>query len=176
MELYLCRNLSDRSQAYDLLAWALRRRGLPSLPPIARMEGGKPWFPDRPDCHFNLSHSGPFALCVLDDAPVGADIEAVRPHHPGLAGRICSPEELAWLDGQRCRDRALLRLWTAKECKVKYLGSGLTVPLRSIAVPLPPADTLDGLHFHFGGDEDCVFTACGRSAAAPLVTVDAREL
>ena len=164
MELYLCEAITRQEDAYALLAYAARRRwGLEQLPAIARTKSGKPYFPAHSNCHFNLSHSGTFALCAVDDAPVGADIEMVRPHHPKLAQRICSPEELAWLDRQPDRECALLRLWTAKESRVKYTGTGLTLPLRSIAVPLPPATELDGLRYFFAQGEDWLLSICGHS-------------
>ena len=163
MELFLCETLGQ-PDAYALLACAARRLwGLAQLPAIARTESGKPYFPSHPNYHFNLSHSGSYALCGVDDTPVGVDIEAIRPHHPNLAGRICSAEELDWLDSQPDRECAILRLWTAKESRVKYTGTGLTVPLRSISVPLPPADRLDDLHFFFAQSGDWRLSACGHS-------------
>lgn len=164
MELFLCENISRQEDAYSLLAYAAHRRwGLEQLPAIARADGGKPFFPAHPHCHFNLSHRGTLALCAVDDAPVGVDIEVVRPHHPKLAERICSPEELAWADRQSDRTHALLRLWTAKESRVKYTGTGLTVPLRSIAVPLPPADRMNDLHFFYIQGENWLLSCCGHS-------------
>ncbi len=164
MELYLCERIARREDAYALLACAVCRRwGLECLPTIARADHGKPFFPAFPQYHFSLSHSGSCALCAVDDAPVGADIEVFRPHHPKLAERICSPEEEAWLDGQPDRARALLQLWTAKESRVKYTGTGLTVPLRSIAIPLLPADRVDDLHFFLAQGESWLLSACGHS-------------
>ena len=177
MQLFLCEDLTRREDAYALLAYAARRRwGLEQLPAIARSEGGKPYFPTHPGYHFNISHSGTYALCALDDAPVGVDMEVVRPHHPKLAQRICSEEELAWLENQPNRARALLALWTAKESRVKCTGTGLTVPLRSIAVPLPPANQLDGLHFFFAQREDWLLSACGHSTPNGVQTLTRKEI
>ena len=55
---------------------------------------GKPQLIDFPQVHFNLSHSGDWALCVIsDDGPVGVDIEVVRPldEHDDLAARFFPP-------------------------------------------------------------------------------------
>lgn len=177
MELYLCEHITKKEDAYTLLAYAVRQHwGLSQLPPIARTEGGKPYFPTHPQYHFNLSHSGCFALCVLDDQPVGADIEVIRPHHPNLAQRICSREELDWLNAQSDLTIALCQLWTAKEALVKYHGIGLTVPLRSIRVPLPPVSKQDHLHFHSMVTQTRCVCICGHSAAAPLVIVPPEEI
>lgn len=177
MELFLCENITRRSQAYGLLAWAARRRwGMETLPTIARQEGGKPFFPDCPDRCFGLSHSGQFALCALDERAVGADIERLRPHPDSLAKRICSPAELDWLAAQPDRERALCILWTGKESRVKYTGTGLTVPIREIAAPLPPRTELDGLYFYRLSAPEYVLCACGHGAPERVTRARAEEL
>ena len=75
MDLYLSEKLTQRADAYTLLAYAVRHTwGLEQLPRIARGAQGKPFFPDFPQYHFNLSHSGRFALCALDSLPVGSSV------------------------------------------------------------------------------------------------------
>jgi len=177
MELYLCPNITRREDAYALLAYAVRRRwGLEQLPELARREQGKPHFPAFPDYHFNLSHSGSVALCALDDRPVGVDIEVIRPHHPKLAQRICSAEELEWLEGQEDRQTALCKLWTRKEALVKYRGIGLVLPLREIQVPLTEAGELDGVFFRTIGTAGWCACICGNTVPEPPVTVFREEI
>ena len=176
MELYLCENISRREDAYALLSYACKHRwGFEVLPTIARGEQGKPYFPDFPQFHFNLSHSGTFALCALDEHPVGADIERIRPHHPKLADRICSSEELEWLAEQPDKVSALCQLWTCKEALSKYHGTGLTVPLRAIRVPLPPASEQNGLLFHSMATPEFRLCVCGHSTPSPMILVDRDE-
>lgn len=177
MDLYLCNEITRREDAYALLACAVRRRwGLEQLPVIARGEQGKPCFPAFPECHFNLSHSGSFALCAVAERPVGADIEVIRPHHPNLAGRICSPEERNWLEHQADKTTALCQLWTAKEALVKYHGTGLTVPLRDICVPLPPHGKQDDLVFHSICTQSFCLCVCSHAAPTPLAIVSRKEI
>lgn len=177
MELFFCPDIEKNADAYALLAYSVRQvYGLYTLPAIGRTATGKPFFPDRPQLHFNLSHSGSFALCALDDSPVGVDIETVRPHHPRLAERICSPAELAWLGAQADPQGALLSLWTKKEARVKQDGCGLAVPLREIYVPFDEDGVLDGLHFRSLSGETWVAAACGRSSPAEMRTVSADML
>ena len=77
--LYSASGLTARAHARELLTLAVREVwGLSPLPEIAQREGGKPFFPDREELHFNLSHSGDLALCGLDRAPVGVDIQIVK--------------------------------------------------------------------------------------------------
>lgn len=177
MELFFCPDIAQKGDAYALLAYATRQaRNLYTLPAISRTEQGKPFFPDFPQLHFNLSHSGSFALCALDDSPVGVDIEVIRPHHPRLAQRICSPAELEWVNTQPDPHRALLSLWTKKEARVKQDGCGLTIPLREIYVPCDEDAVLDGLHFASLSGENWVAAVCGHAFPAELHTVSASEL
>ena len=168
MVLYGADNLTDRRQAYDLLALAAKEYwGLNTLPPMARTAQGKPWFPEAPERAFNLSHSGTLALCALSSQPVGVDIQVVKPHRPGLPTRVCSAEELAWLQEQPDLWTAFALLWTLKEARVKYSGTGLTLPIHGISVPLPlPGKTLffqDGLWFRLYQGAGWQAAACGQS-------------
>ena len=167
MHICLSASLPNHDGAWALLARCVREVwGLEPLPAVARGEHGKPRFPDHPDHHFNLSHSGPYSLCALSDSPVGADIQIVKDSwNPRLPQRVCSPEQLAWLEGQPDRNRAFALLWTLKEARVKYEGTGLGDNIRGIPVPIPvPGQTLyplDGLWFRIYEGEDFFAAVCG---------------
>lgn len=69
------------------------------LPP-----GGKPFLPDHPALHFNVSHTSGRVLCGVSDRPVGVDIERERPFPERVARRCFSPAELALTgDDPACR-------------------------------------------------------------------------
>ena len=177
MELYLFETATRKEDAYAVLAYAARRHwGFDILPDIVRQEQGKPHFPAHPHCHFNLSHSGIFALCAVDKHPVGADIEIIRPHHPKLAQRICCEEELEWLEDQFDKTTALCQLWTGKEALVKYTGTGLTTPLRELRAPLPPANEQDGLLFHSLVTPDFCLCVCGETRPDGVIYVTRDEI
>ena len=168
MVVYGAAGPDSRGLAQDLLALAAAEHwGLSPLPPLARSQHGKPYFPGRPDRSFNWSHSGSLALCALAESPVGADIQLIRTWRPGLPSRVCAPEELAWLEGQRDRWAAFTALWALKESRAKYTGLGLTVPIRSISVPLPrPGTTLlsrEGLWFRLYAGPDWRAAVCADS-------------
>lgn len=161
MVIYGTEHLTAQSQARELLALAaMEHWGLSSLPELAREERGKPFFPQRTDLHFNLSHSGNLALCALDSRPVGVDIQMVKAWRPALPRRVCSPEELDWLEGQPDLWSAFTLLWALKESRVKESGQGLSTLLQSIQVPFPAATPtqLDGLWF-------CTYTGSSWAAA-----------
>lgn len=124
--------------AYVLLASLLaEERGIEPLPPIACSERGKPWFPSYPDLHFSVSHSGSLSLCALGEAPLGADIERVRPRSGGLPRYALSDREYAWFQSRGSRWEDFDTLWTMKEARVKCTGEGIFhAPAREISVPL----------------------------------------
>lgn len=166
MIVYLTRGLTSRTQARDLLALAAEEVwGLSPLPEIARLEHGKPYFPGRKDLCFNLSHSGDLALCALDSASVGADIQVVKRWRPNLPRRVCSPAELAWLECQSEPWPAFTLLWALKEARAKQSGRGLTVSIPDIRVPLPAPwpIRLDDLWFGAWTGPGWAAAVCGQS-------------
>lgn len=159
MELWM-----EEGEAWPLLARLLKERfGLAELPPVARTAEGKPWFPQHPRLHFNLSHSGGLALCGAGDCPLGVDVERVRPRREGLARYVLSAVEFAWFQRQGGDWGSLYTLWTLKEARVKCTGAGLRQAPRSIGVPLllpGQSGSLDGLRFRAYGGENWRAAVC----------------
>ena len=176
MRIYGMQDLTQRQQAYQLLAAAAQAEwGLSPLPEIRREAGGKPFFPGLEGRFFNLSHSGTLALCALDSAPTGVDIQVVKSWRPALPGRVCSPEELDWLGPP---DAALYwvrftQLWALKEARAKQSGTGLRGKIAQIRVPLPQAreglHQLDGLWFRCYGGDGWRGAACGLAPPPPEI-------
>lgn len=123
-----------RETARRLLAFAVFQAwGMETLPSMERGTQGKPFFPDHPNFHFNLSHSGEWVLCALsDEGEVGVDIEQIRPRREHLPRYIMSDAEFAAFDGSW---EDFFRIWTLKEAYVKYQGTSIFPPS---AVPAPP--------------------------------------
>ena len=112
--------------AFSLLRYALIRRGEKDVFPIETGEHGKPFFPDRPDICFNLSHSGDVALCALSDTDVGCDVEAVRRPPLSVAKRYFSSTEREYLASARTEEERadrFFRVWTLKESVMKRRDS-----------------------------------------------------
>jgi len=97
---------------------------------------GKPVFPESGDLHFNISHSGQWAVCALASVPVGVDVERLRKVNAGLAERFFSPEEVATLRDFPADMQAekFIQLWTLKESFLKAIGRGLTRNLNSFSI------------------------------------------
>ncbi|MEA4933486.1 MAG: 4'-phosphopantetheinyl transferase superfamily protein [Lawsonibacter sp.] len=175
MILYGAADLINRRQAYDLLARAASEQwGLLQLPAIALGAQGKPYFSELNRHEFNLSHSGSLALCGLDDSPVGVDIQVVKPRRADLPRRVCSDQELAWLERDEQIWTRFALLWALKECRVKHSGTGLTRPISGIRVPLPDQvgvlSFLDGLWFRTYGGAGWRGAVCGQNPPPELIS------
>ena len=131
--LYGLRGVDGKKLAWPLLELAAGEFwGWTALPPVERSPRGKPLFAGLERRWFSLSHSGGIALCALSDAPVGVDVELVRPRRANLPAYALSPAEQAGFDGSW---EEFYRLWTLKESWCK-LGDTPLYPPR--AVPTPP--------------------------------------
>lgn len=94
---------------------------------------------------FNLSHSGELALAaVTRTEPLGIDVERLRPlpDAADIAQRFFAADEAATLAAvaPERREAVFFRGWTRKEAYIKAVGDGLSLPLKSFAVTLDPAD------------------------------------
>ena len=83
-------------------------------------EHGKPYFEDGP--FFSISHCKAGIAVVIDEKPIGIDIESIRHADPELIERTMNAEERQQIQS----DRDFTRLWTQKEAVVKALGTGIT--------------------------------------------------
>ena len=99
--------------------------------------------PGLRDCglHFNVSHSEDRAAFTFTRvAPVGADVERVRPlpELMQIAERFFSPLEFQALSAlpEAERTPAFFRCWTRKEAIIKTTGEGLSCPLDEFDVSL----------------------------------------
>lgn len=103
---------------------------------ISKSAKGKPFLKSRSDLHFNISHSGNWAVFALSDSEIGVDVEKVRAVDYRVARRYFSTEEFATLDALEGIEKRnyFFRLWTIKESYLKFLGRGLTKSLGSFTV------------------------------------------
>ena len=135
-----CRHDADRARltgAGWLLRHSLEEVGIPAArQQMTTGPYGKPCLAGGA-VEFSLSHSGSWAVCALDRAPVGVDVERPR-CSMATARRFFAPAEVAALEAmpEYARPDALLRLWTAKEAFSKAVGAGLTLGLHTFTVTL----------------------------------------
>ncbi|MBE6575041.1 MAG: 4'-phosphopantetheinyl transferase superfamily protein [Ruminococcaceae bacterium] len=172
IHLYICRGFSEKTagESHRLLQKAAEAhcagigRSLPDLT-LDRAEGGKPCFLHAPELHFSVSHSGGIWVCAFSAAPVGIDLQQIKPiREGGIARRFFHPEEIAYLDAH---PDAFFALWTAKESYVKLTGQGVAAGFSRVSViscgeftPPPPACAM--VHIPF--DEGYALCLCGDTA------------
>lgn len=99
-------------------------------------EYGKPFLKNCKDMEFNISHSGKWVACSIDNLPVGIDIEQIKPIDLGIAERFFSKEEAKSLM-TKCvaeREAYFYDLWVLKESYIKAVGKGLSIPLNTFTI------------------------------------------
>ena len=132
--------------------------GLDCAPPIERGAQGKPYAPDLPDLHFNLSHAGADVLLAFArGVPVGVDLERIdrRVAIDAIAQRHFASAEasgLAALAPARRRG-AFLDLWTRKEAVLKALGEGLSYGLQRVEFGIDADGDIGALRGPLAGSE-----------------------
>lgn len=122
----------------------------------------------KPPLHFNVSHSGEWALVVVAQVPVGVDLEIVnqRTQIRAIASQILSDRErLVWQKlPPQLQESTTWRLWVCKEALLKAMGLGIAEGLKQVSLPLPlpsgsqpfPPEFIDGaLQMHLEDDGTC---------------------
>ncbi|MBR5565590.1 MAG: 4'-phosphopantetheinyl transferase superfamily protein [Roseburia sp.] len=94
---------------------------------------GKPFIAEYPEFHYNLSHSKEYVVLVVDECPVGIDIEELRMGYQKLATRFFSLEEVAVLK-EHWSDDLFTKLWTRKESYLKATGFGMRMPIDGFSI------------------------------------------
>ena len=123
-------SLSDRRFRYqDIQAFSALRFG--------QGEHGKPYLPDDPQVHFNLSHSGNRVMCAVSAYACGCDVEQIshKKKQIDMVIRCLAESE------QRLAAVSVVhfyRIWTLKESILKLSGEGIVIPLNSFEVSLDP--------------------------------------
>ena len=112
----LCAYLILRHALWEQYRWR-------ELPPIRLTSLGKPYFPDFPEVHFNLSHTIGAVLVALSGEPVGVDIEHIRPVSERAMRRLADVTT----------ERAFFQSWVRREARVKRTGSGIVTMMRTEA-------------------------------------------
>ncbi|MCL2367029.1 MAG: 4'-phosphopantetheinyl transferase superfamily protein [Oscillospiraceae bacterium] len=99
---------------------------------ILKGDEGKPYLKDCP-IHFNISHAADFVVCAVSEQAIGVDIEQIKETDLSLAKRFFCQCEYEDLIAQHADDRLdyFFSLWTLKESYMKWLGSGMAIPLDS---------------------------------------------
>ena len=74
---------------------------------------------------FNISHSADLACFAFHDAPIGVDVQQIRPNTNAakLAPRLFCAEQLEQLKQENFHDRNFFFCWSVAEALVKFYGT-----------------------------------------------------
>lgn len=105
--------------AYGLLRLALQQRyGFQKIPTLTLEERGKPVFLTHSSIHFSISHTDGAVLVGLSDAPLGVDLEKLRPVSQRVHVRLMA---------EGISEEAYFRNWVRYEAFVKRGGEGVSL-------------------------------------------------
>jgi 4'-phosphopantetheinyl transferase len=100
---------------------------------------GKPYCPALKQCHFNISHSGEWIVCALNNNPVGIDIQKIVPI---ARNRMDMTVVRFFHDDERIhyfnlkddeKNAFFFTQWALKESYIKFQGKGLNIPLQGFS-------------------------------------------
>ena len=95
-------------------------------------EHGKPLLKHHPDMHFNLSHCKNGIAVVVDNVPVGIDIESLRHVDDTLMRYTMNTEELEAIKASDNPLATFISLWTQKEAVLKLRSTGISTDLHRV--------------------------------------------
>lgn len=115
------------SKAYLLLCQGLKEfYGISDKPRFGYEKYQKPFLPDYPQIHFNLSHCKEAVMCVINDVPIGCDVESVyRKQSDSLIEHCFNETEISQIKNAEKPEIMFTELWTRKEAVLKCSGRGL---------------------------------------------------
>ncbi len=101
---------------------------------FAKNKNGKPFLLNYPKFHFNISHTRNAIVVAFLNSEIGIDIESIKPLDLKIAKRFFTSSEYNYVISHDNPNYAFYEIWTKKEAYIKYIGSGLSTPLRSFDV------------------------------------------
>ncbi|MBU3102831.1 4'-phosphopantetheinyl transferase family protein [Clostridium gasigenes] len=104
-----------------------------------KTEFGKPYLKTHCKFQFNISHSGDFVVCVIDDNPIGIDIEEIKEiEYKEISKNLFTLSEFEYIvkNNSKTSLSKFYDIWTLKESYIKCLGEGLVKLLKSFCINL----------------------------------------
>lgn len=89
-----------------------------SVSSLAFNKSNKPYFIGS-NLHLSFSHSDEYVACAVADAPVGIDIEKIKPVKDSVIKRVCSLDEQNYINNS---NSSFFTVWTLKEAYIKANG------------------------------------------------------
>lgn len=89
-------------------------------------EFGKPYLPEYPHIHFNISHSGNYVVCAVAEKEVGIDIQTILKYKKRIAERVLSSDKVIETEQSSNPDLLFTRYWAEREAFLKMVGCGFS--------------------------------------------------
>lgn len=101
--------------------------------PRATGEHGKPFFTLQPGIHYNITHSGKYAACIMAGEEIGIDIQEHRHVNMELMlGRMVPANMVREILDADEPEKAFFAQWVLREAYIKWTGEGLSRDLHTI--------------------------------------------
>lgn len=98
---------------------------------------GKLYIKGYSNLHFNISHSGDWVICGIDEKDIGVDVEKIKNiEYEEIARNFFSEKESNYILNKDKKNQLarFYEMWTLKESYVKCCGKGLSIPLKSFSI------------------------------------------
>lgn len=108
----------------------------PLLLQISKGKYGKPYLPQNPHFHYNVSHAGSILCLAIADSEIGVDIEEEKNIEEAVMQFSCTEEEYNQLKSTNSENRisSYFKTWCLKESFLKAIGTGLFRQLKSFSI------------------------------------------
>ena len=147
--------------AYLLLSYALRENGISRFE-LDYSENGKPFLKNNSSLFFNISHCKSGIAVAVSKSPVGIDIQEISHYNSMVAKRVFSSEEQNYVTESDNPDIEFTRIWTLKECALKYDGKSL-INLGDYTFKKPKERfTENGCNFSTYTVKNLIISVCGK--------------
>lgn len=156
-----------------LLVEVLKSVGI-ERPRIGYTAYGKPYLLGQDQIHYNLSHSGVYAACVISDSPCGVDIQHVDRMRERIAARYYSLSEREYVEGSADTAYAFTKIWTMRESYGKAMGKGLCESMDAYETD-PVRMEYQGWRWSEAMIKDYVLMICGRESCEEIRELDIRR-
>ncbi len=100
---------------------------------------GKPHLLNIPNFHFNISHTQCALIVATHSSSIGIDIEELSSIDSNIEADLvkrffCIDERNYIFKSSASMDKRFWEVWTKKEAYLKFLGTGLNIPLNSFSI------------------------------------------
>lgn len=128
--------LSDRYNCiaayFLLLCSTFGRTGCEQLPEVVFLSTGKPYFAEKKELFFNLSHCSGAVCCGISSDEIGVDIQDPVRNTGSIISFAMNEREKEAILASEQPEVVCAGLWSLKEAYLKYSGTGLSENMREL--------------------------------------------